>query len=80
MINLRRFYKEKQLYIIVVIAVVLLFCFVGYIATSFFKTDWILIYTLISIPFGQIVNRLIRTYKFRKYLQKLDAGEGAEAA
>ncbi len=34
--NLRRFYKEKQLYIIVVIAVVLLFCFVGYIATSFF--------------------------------------------
>ncbi|MBO7517360.1 MAG: hypothetical protein J6T61_06425, partial [Spirochaetia bacterium] len=37
MINLRRFYKEKQLYIIVVIAVVLLFCFVGYIATSFFN-------------------------------------------
>ena len=37
MINLRRFYKEKQLYIIVVIAVVLLFCFVGYVATSFFN-------------------------------------------
>ena len=36
LINLRRFYKEKQLYIIVVIAVILLFCFVGYIATSFF--------------------------------------------
>ena len=45
-----------------------------------FMPDWILIYTLISIPFGQIVNRLIRTYKFKKYLQKLDAGEGAEAA
>lgn len=45
-----------------------------------FMPDWILIYTLISIPFGQIVNRLIRTYKFRKYLQQLDAGEGAEAA
>ena len=45
-----------------------------------FMPDWILIYTLISIPFGQIVNRLIRTYKFKKYLQQLDAGEGAEAA
>lgn len=47
-----------------------------------FMPNWILIYTLISIPFGQIVNRLIRTYKFRKHLREMDAGEneGAESA
>lgn len=47
--------------------------------TIWFMPAWILVYTMVSIPFGQIVNRLIRTYKFRRYLQKLDSGEGAEA-
>ena len=46
--------------------------------TIWFMPAWILVYTMVSIPFGQIVNRLIRTYKFRRYLQKLDSGEGAE--
>lgn len=49
-------------------------------ATIWFMPAWILIYTLISIPFGQIVNRLIRTYQFRKYLSRLDAGSGIEVA
>ena len=53
---------------------------VSLLGQVWFMPNWILIYTLISIPFGQIVNRLIRTYKFKKYLQQLDAGEGAEAA
>ena len=48
--------------------------------TIWFMPAWILVYTMVSVPFGQIVNRLIRTYKFRKYLQKLDSGEGAETA
>ena len=37
MINPRKFYKEKQLYLIVLIAVVFLCCIVGHIATSFLK-------------------------------------------
>lgn len=48
--------------------------------TIWFMPAWILVYTMVSVPFGQIVNRLIRTYKFKKYLQKLDSGEGAETA
>jgi len=48
--------------------------------TIWFMPAWILVYTMVSIPFGQIVNRLIRTYKFKKYLQKLESQEGAETA
>ena len=39
-----------------------------------FLPSWILIYTLISIPFGQLVSRLIRTYLFKKRLKELEAG------
>lgn len=48
--------------------------------TIWFMPAWILVYTMISIPFGQIVNRLIRTYKFKKYLKQMDSAEGAETA
>ncbi len=41
---------------------------------------WILVYTMVSVPWGQIVNRLIRTYKFRKYLKQMESQEGAETA
>lgn len=34
---------------------------------------WVLIYSLISIPIGQIVMRLVRTYQFKKRLAKLEA-------
>ena len=47
-------------------------------STIWFMPAWILVYTMISIPFGQIVNRLIRTYKFKKYLKQMDSAEGAE--
>ena len=53
---------------------------VSLLGQVWFMPNWILIYTLISIPFGQIVNRLIRTYKFRKHLREMDEKEGAEAA
>ena len=49
-------------------------------STIWFMPAWILVYTMISIPFGQIVNRLIRTYKFKKYLKSMDEAEGAETA
>ena len=53
---------------------------VGLLNNIWFMPAWILVYTLVSIPFGQIVNRLIRTIKFRSYLKKLEAGEGAPEA
>ena len=34
---------------------------------------WIFIYTLISIPFGQLISRLIRTYLFKKRLKELES-------
>ena len=33
---------------------------------------WIFIYTMISLPIGQIENRLIRLYLLKKELKKLD--------
>lgn len=35
---------------------------------------WILLYSLISIPFAQLLNRTLRYYSFRKKLQELEAG------
>lgn len=40
---------------------------------------WILVYTLISIPLGQIIARMIRTYQFRKKLEELEGPEVIEA-
>ncbi len=39
---------------------------------------WILIYSLISIPIGQIVMRLVRTYQFRRRLAEIEAEESAK--
>jgi uncharacterized membrane protein (DUF106 family) len=36
---------------------------------------WILLYSLISIPFGQILMRTLRYFEFRKRLHELEAGE-----
>lgn len=47
-------------------------------STIWFMPSWILVYTLVSIPFGQVVNRIIRTIQFRKHLAKMD--EGADSA
>jgi len=40
---------------------------------SFVFPAWILIYSLISIPIGQIVMRGIRAFQFRKRLRELDS-------
>ncbi|MBO6084567.1 MAG: DUF106 domain-containing protein [Candidatus Methanomethylophilaceae archaeon] len=52
----------------------------GLMDNIWFMPAWILVYTMVSIPFGQLVNRLIRTYKFRKHLNEIEAKEGAESA
>lgn len=36
--------------------------------------NWILLYSLISIPFSQVLSRLLRYYDFRKRLNELAAG------
>ncbi len=37
-----------------------------------FFPAWIIIYTMVSMPIGQIENRLLRLYFLRKHLRKLD--------
>ena len=39
---------------------------------------WIFVYTLITIPFGQIVGRLIRWFQYKKRLEKLDSVKETE--
>ena len=40
-----------------------------------FMPQWIVIYTLISLPIGQLENKLINFYLFKKRLKAIDAGE-----
>ncbi|MDR0791314.1 MAG: EMC3/TMCO1 family protein [Methanomassiliicoccaceae archaeon] len=44
------------------------------LTTSFVFPSWILIYMLITIPFAQILGRVIRWFKFKKRLEELDKG------
>ena len=37
-----------------------------------FFPAWIIIYTMVSMPIGQIENRLLRYYFLRKHLRELD--------
>ena len=39
---------------------------------SFFIPAWILVYSLISIPLGQIIMRFVRAYQFKKHLSALE--------
>ena len=43
--------------------------------TLWFMPVWIVVYTLISIPLGQILNRLIRCYKFKKHLVEIERAQ-----
>ena len=45
-----------------------------------FLPAWILIYSLISIPLGQIITRLVRAYQFKRHLAKLEAAKTEEVA
>lgn len=41
--------------------------------------NWVLLYSLVSIPFGQILARALRWYDFRKRLRKIEAEGTAKA-
>ena len=41
---------------------------VSLVANPLWLPNWILIYSLISIPIGQIIMRLVRAYQFKKHL------------
>jgi uncharacterized membrane protein (DUF106 family) len=43
-------------------------------ALNLFFPNWVLLYSLISIPFSQILSRLLRYYDFKKRLNELAAG------
>ena len=45
-----------------------------------FLPAWILIYSLISIPLGQIITRLVRAYQFKRHLAKLEQSKTEEVA
>jgi uncharacterized membrane protein (DUF106 family) len=42
--------------------------------------NWVLLYSLMTLPFGQVLQRLLKQLSFRKKLKALDAGEGVKAA
>ena len=48
--------------------------------TYWFLPAWILIYSLISIPLGQIITRVVRAYQFKRYLAKLEMSRTEEVA
>ena len=45
-----------------------------------FLPAWILIYSLVSIPLGQIITRVVRAFQFRRYLAKIEASKTEEVA
>ena len=53
---------------------------VSLVGTPLWLPTWILIYSSISIPLGQIIMRLVRAYQFKKYLAKLENGTTEEVA
>ena len=45
-----------------------------------FLPAWILIYSLVSIPLGQIITRVVRAFQFKRYLARIEAGKTEEVA
>ena len=50
------------------------------ISWSFFIPAWILVYSLISIPLGQIITRVVRAIQFKRYLARLETEITEEVA
>lgn len=42
--------------------------------------NWILVYSLVTIPFGQVVSRILKFFSFKKRLSEIESGEGASNA
>lgn len=47
---------------------------------TFIFPIWVFVYMLISIPLGQVINKIIRWHLFRKKLKELDEGAPIEVA
>ena len=52
----------------------------GVVANPLWLPNWILIYSLISIPIGQIIMRLVRAYQFKKHLANVGSKTEEEVA
>jgi uncharacterized membrane protein (DUF106 family) len=39
--------------------------------------NWVLLYSLVTLPFGQVLQRLLKVFSFRKRLNNLEAGGAA---
>jgi uncharacterized membrane protein (DUF106 family) len=46
---------------------------VNLLSNAIFFPNWVLLYSLISIPFGQVLARSLRYYDFRKRLREIEA-------
>jgi uncharacterized membrane protein (DUF106 family) len=42
-----------------------------------FMPSWILLYSVLTLPFSQVLSRILRYFSFRKRLRKLESGGGA---
>ena len=42
--------------------------------------NWVLLYSLMTLPFGQVLQRLLKLFSFSKKLRALEAGEGVKGA
>jgi len=42
--------------------------------------NWVLLYSLMTLPFGQVLQRLLKQFSFSKKLRALEAGEGVKGA
>jgi len=49
----------------------------GDLQNSHIFPNWVLIYSLMTIPFGQVISRILKFFSFRKRVKELDRGEGA---
>jgi uncharacterized membrane protein (DUF106 family) len=41
--------------------------------------NWVLLYSLMTLPFGQVLQRFLKQFSFRRRLKALEAGEGVKA-
>lgn len=51
---------------------------VDLMTTYWFLPAWILVYTLISIPLGQVISRIIKVFQFRKRLEEIESGAAVQ--
>jgi len=40
--------------------------------------NWVLLYSLMTLPFGQVLQRVLKQFSFRRKLKALEAGEGVK--